>query len=246
MSTSLIALASVLAISFTSLIGVFFLSLGKKRLESIVLYLVSFAAGALFGDVFLHILPEISEGLGLSMQASLYVLSGIVFSLFTEKIVHWRHAHVHGEHTHSIAAMNLFGDGVHNFIDGLIIGASYLVSIPVGFATTLAVFLHEIPQEIGDFGVLMHAGYTRRRALFMNFLLALTAVIGLGVALLIGAYSENLLSFLLPFAAGTFLYIAGSDLIPELHKEVSTKKALGQIIIFVLGVCVMLSLLFLE
>ena len=142
--------------------------------------------------------------------------------------------------------MNLVGDGVHNFIDGLIIAGSYLVSIPLGLTTTLAVILHEIPQEIGDFGVLIHGGFKMRKALFMNFLTALTAVVGTVVALSLSIFVENLTLFLLPFAAGGFIYVASTDLIPELHKgSYETKKSLLQLITFVLGILIMLSLVLL-
>ena len=135
---------------------------------------------------------------------------------------------------------------VHNLIDGLIIGASYLVSIPVGIATTLAVVLHEIPQEIGDFGVLIHGGFSRKKALLMNFLTALTAVLGVLIAFVLSRYVGDMVSVLIPFAAGTFIYVAGSDLIPELHKENSLAHTIPQIVFFLLGIAIMSSLLFLE
>jgi zinc and cadmium transporter len=142
--------------------------------------------------------------------------------------------------------MNLVGEGVHNFIDGIIIATSYLVSIPVGIATTIAVIFHEIPQEISDFGVLVYGGFTKKKALLANFLIALTAVIGAIITLLIGTSVENILTFLIPFAAGNFIYIACSDLIPELHKETKLKISLTQLILFVLGILVMAALLLVE
>ena len=142
--------------------------------------------------------------------------------------------------------MNLFGDGIHNLIDGLIIGASYLVSIPVGITTTLAVILHEIPQEIGDFGVLLHGGFSKKKALLLNFATALTAVLGAILALVIGSHSVHLTTFLIPFAAGSFLYIAAADLIPELHKETNTKKSFLQLIMLILGIAVMAGFVFLP
>ena len=154
--------------------------------------------------------------------------------------------HYHDGHVHSFAVMNLIGDAVHNFIDGLIIVAGYLVSIPVGIATSLAVIFHEIPQEIGDFGVLIHGGYSKGKALFFNFIVSLTAVLGAIIALIMNNYFENITMFLLPFAAGGFIYIAGADLIPELHREVKIKKSLLQLVSIVLGIAVMYSLLFLE
>ena len=150
------------------------------------------------------------------------------------------------DYIHSFAYLNLIGDGVHNFIDGLIIAGSYLVSLPVGIATTLAVIFHEIPQEIGDFGVLLHGGFTKRKALLFNFLVALTSVVGAITALALTGYSANLIKFLIPFAAGNFIYIAGSDLIPELHKEVNAKKSVLQLVSLIIGIAFMVLLLGLE
>ena len=241
------SLVSVFIVSSISFLGLLTLSINSDKLKKILLYMVSFSAGALFGDAFIHLLPEIIEEVGFGLNISIYVMIGIGFSFVIEKFIHWRHCHIpHSkEHIHPFAMMNLFGDGVHNFIDGIIIGASYLVNIPVGIATTLAVIFHELPQEIGDFGVLLHGGFSKAKALFFNFITALTAVFGAIVSLLIGSYVENITTFLVPFAAGTFIYIAGSDLIPELHKEVEIKKSLLQFISIVLGVSVMLFLLLL-
>ena len=233
--------------SSISFLGLLTLSIKVDKLKKILLYMVSFSAGALFGDVFIHLLPEIIEQVGFSLKISIYVMVGIGFFFIIEKFIHWRHCHIpHSkEHIHPFAMMNLLGDGVHNFIDGIIIGASYLASIPVGIATTIAVILHEIPSEIGDFGVLLHGGFSKGKALFFNFVTALTAIVGALVSLIIGSYVENITTFLIPFAAGGFIYIAGSDLIPELHKEVDVKKSLLQFISIVLGVSVMLFLLLL-
>ncbi|MBI2522885.1 ZIP family metal transporter [Candidatus Woesearchaeota archaeon] len=239
------SIVSVLIVSLVSFVGILTLSIKTEKLKKILLYLVSFSAGALFGDAFIHLLPEIVEEVGFGLQISLYVTSGIMVSFIIEKFIHWRHCHIPNtkDHIHPFAMMNLFGDGVHNFIDGLIIGASYLVNIPVGIATTLAVILHELPQEIGDFGILLHGGFSKTKALFFNFVTALTAVFGAVVSLLLSSIVGNITTFLIPFAAGTFIYIAGSDLIPELHKEVKVEKSLLQLIAIVLGVLVMLSLL---
>lgn len=241
-------LVSVLIVSLISFVGVLTFSIKTDKLKKILLYMVSFSAGALFGDAFIHLLPEIIDEVGFGLEISIYVMFGIGFSFIVEKFVHWRHCHIptSKQHVHPFAIMNLVGDSVHNFIDGLIIGASYLVGTPVGIATTLAVVLHEIPQEIGDFGVLLHGGFSKFKALFFNFITALTAVLGAIVSLLISSYVGNITIFLIPFAAGTFIYIAGSDLIPELHKEVKVGKSLLQFIAIVLGVLVMLALLLLE
>jgi zinc and cadmium transporter len=248
-SVWLYALASVALVSVVSLIGILTLSINAARLRSILIYLVSFAAGALFGDAFFHLLPEAAEEAGgFTLQLSMAVLGGILLFFVVEKIVHWRHCHLPAEehnHIHPFAWMNLVGDAVHNFLDGLIIGISYLVSIPVGIATTIAVVLHEIPQEIADFGVLLHGGFTKQKALFYNFLISLSAVVGAVLALVVGTRIEGMAGILVPLAAGGFIYIAGADLIPELHKEVEVRKSAMQFFVILLGFGVMAALLLL-
>jgi len=242
------SLISVLIVSLLSLIGVIALSIKKDRLKKILIYTISFSAGALFGDAFIHLIPEAVEETGFSLKTALYILSGIVFSFITEKFIHWRHCHLpHSkEHIHPFAIMNLLGDSVHNFIDGLIIGASYLVNIPTGIATTIAVILHEIPQEIGDFGVLLQGGFSKAKALAFNFLTAATAILGAIISLMLSSYIKGLTTFLIPFAAGTFIYIAGTDLIPELHKEVKFQRSLIQLVTFLIGIGIMVSLVLLD
>ena len=244
----LYTLASVLIVSLLSFIGILTLSIKTEKLKSILIYMISFSAGALFGGAFLHLLPEVVEQAGFGLNISLFVISGIAASFIVEKVIHWRHCHlpITKEHVHPFSIMNLFGDAVHNFLDGLIIGAAYLASIPVGIAATIAIILHEIPQEIADFGILLHGGFTKAKALFFNFLTALTAVLGAIIALIIGSHVEQLTTFILPFAAGGFIYIAGSDLIPELHKECKIEKSSLQFATFALGVLVMVTLLLLE
>ncbi|KKR05315.1 MAG: zinc/iron permease [Candidatus Peregrinibacteria bacterium GW2011_GWC2_39_14] len=247
MSAFLYSLISVLIVSAMSLVGVVAIFFRDKSLQNVLVYFVSFSAGALFGDVFIHLLPEAAEN-GFDLQVSLYVIGGILTFFVIEKFIHWRHCHVPTSvsHPHPVALMNLVGDSVHNFIDGLVIGASYMVSIPVGIATTLAVVLHEIPQEIGDFGILLYGGFSKKKAMFFNFVTALTAVLGAVVVFLVGTVNSNLTLFLVPFTAGAFIYIAGSDLIPELHKECGLKKAFFQFIFFVFGIGIMMLLLLLE
>jgi len=237
----LYAILSVLFVSFVSFVGLFTLSIKIEKLKSIVFAFVSFAAGGMLGDVFLHLLPHMAEEGNFGLRASLSVLGGIMLMFLLEKVVHWRHCHhpTTKEHVHSFAVMNLIGDGVHNCIDGIIIGASYLVSIPVGISTTLAVVLHEIPQEIGDFSVLIHGGFTRWKALLFNFVSALTAILGAFIGIGLGGMYEHATDILIPFAAGSFIYIAGSDLIPEMHKEQSYKKSLIQLGMFCIGVGIM-------
>lgn len=241
----LYTLTSVIIVSLLSLIGIITISIKLEKLRKILFFLVSFAAGALLGDVFIHLIPEIVEEAGFGLNVSLYLLLGMLIFFILEKFIHWRHCHIptSKQHPHPFAIINLVGDGFHNLIDGMIIAGSYLASVPLGIATTLAVVFHEIPQEIGDFGVLIHGGFTRAKALFYNFLSALTAIIGAIIVLIVGARIENIIIFLVPFTAGGFLYIAGSDLIPELHKEIGAKKSLLQLFGLVLGVLVMMALL---
>ncbi|MFA4907040.1 MAG: ZIP family metal transporter [archaeon] len=243
----LYALASVIIVSLVSLIGIITLSVRVENVRRITLYLVSFSAGALLGDAFIHLLPEAVSRQGFGLPVSLAVLLGIALAFIVEKFVHWRHCHLPEErgHHHHLAAMNLVGDGVHNFIDGLTIGASYLAGIPAGIATTIAVVLHEIPQEIGDFGILLHAGLSPRKALFYNFLTALTAVAGTILALALGAYIANAELFLVPLAAGGFIYIASADLFPEMHKEVRPSRSALQFALFCLGIGMMAAMLLL-
>ena len=243
-----LTIVSVITISAISLLGILFLWMTDKKLKKAFMYLVSFAAGGLLGDVFLHLMPEMIET-GFETVTALILIAGILVSFGVERFLQWRHCHIptSGEHPHSFAYMNLFGDGVHNLIDGLIIGGSYLASIPLGIATTIAVVFHEIPQEMGDFSVLIYGGFTKKKALTFNFLTALTAVIGAVIALALGSYLEGVVPLLIPFAAGNFIYIAGSDLIPELRKDSpEPKKSAMQLVSLVLGVVPMVLLLLLE
>jgi len=244
------SLGSVVLVSLISLVGLATLGVKSAFLKKVVLFLVSFSAGALFGDAFIHLLPEaVEEAGGFGLSISLSIIAGIGVFFIVEKFIRWHHCHLEPtkKHPHSFTYMNLVGDSVHNFIDGMIISASYLVSIPVGIATTVAVILHEIPQEIGDFGVLLHGGFSEKKAIFMNFLVSLFAILGAAVGLGLASIFSGVESILVPFAAGGFIYIAGSDLIPELHKdEFSWKRSLGQLATFALGILVMYSLVLLE
>lgn len=255
--TWIYSLVSVGAVSLISLIGLVTLPIKEQRLRSLLLYLVSFSAGGLFADAFIHLIPEAAETVGGSspelkvpLSIPIYVLSGIIASFILEKLIHWRHCHIptSEEHPHPFAYMNLFGDGAHNFIDGVIIAGSYIASYPLvgGLATTLAIVFHEIPQEIGDFGVLLHGGFSKNKALLFNFLTALTAILGALLALALSLYIENFTVFLLSFAAGEFIYIAGSDLVPELHKETKPSKSMLQLIAFIFGVLILLCLTLIE
>lgn len=239
---------SVLAISLISLVGVFTLGIGQKKLKRFLIYVISFSAGALLGDAFIHLIPEVVGEVGFTLAVSGYILLGFVGFFVLEKFIHWQHCHGHledDEHIHAFSYTVLLGDGLHNLIDGLIIGASYIISIPAGIATTFAVALHEIPQEFGDFGVLLHGGFSKNKALLLNFASGLLAVVGAVAALLLSGTVDNIELILVPIAAGGFIYIAATDLIPELHKH-SDKlgKSFWQFVAFLVGIGVMVGLLF--
>jgi zinc and cadmium transporter len=232
-------LLSVFLVSLVSFVGVLTLYLRPNLLDKILFALVSFAAGALLGAAFLDLLPEAIEENGGPVMV--YALIGIVAFFVIETFLYWYHCHYghHHHHRHHriqvqpFTWLNLIGDGIHNFVDGMIIAASYLVSVPLGVTTTFAVVLHEIPQELGDFGVLVFGGMSRARAVFYNFLSALTAVLGALVVFFFNV--QNITKFLIPFAAGGFIYIASADLLPELHKERNIQRAATQLLFFLLG-----------
>lgn len=245
---ALYTLLSVVIISLISLAGVLALVMNKELLSKSVFVLVSLAVGALLGDVFIHIIPETYEELGEPLLISLTFIAGILIFFVLEKILHWHHhTREHAEsHPHPVGNMVLIGDGVHNLIDGLIVAASYMVSIEVGIATTVAVVLHEIPQEIGNFGVLIHAGYSTGKALWYNFLSALTSIAGAVIALSIGSTVEDFAAWLLPLTAGGFIYIALSDLIPALHQDRTSGRGVIQVLAILVGVFAMTTLLAFE
>ncbi|MBN2058194.1 MAG: ZIP family metal transporter [Candidatus Saganbacteria bacterium] len=237
----LYTIISVLIVSLISFVGVLGLALRKNLLQNILHLLVSLSAGALMGGVFFHLIPEASEKIGFSVNLAVYILSGILLFFMLEKLICWRHCHIvtSEEHPHPFAFMNLIGDALHNFIDGMIIAGTYLVSIPLGISTTLAVIFHEIPQEIGDFGVLVHGGFGRLKALMLNFASALTAVLGALVILALNIEVETIGQVLVPLTAGGFLYIATSDLIPELRKDIKPLNSLLQLIFIIIGLGIM-------
>jgi zinc and cadmium transporter len=241
------SLISVVIVSFISLIGVFTLTLSDERIKKSLLYLVSFAAGALLGDAFLHLVPEAFELSDAYLLLSTNILVGIIVFFILEKFIYWRHCHIptSDNHPHTLGTINLVGDGLHNFIDGVILGASYLVSIPLGITTTIAILLHEIPQEIGDFSILLHAGYTKKKALFFNVLSASVAIVGTVLVLLVGDNVQHLVDVLVPFTIGGFIYIAAADLLPEIHREGNTYKSVFQLVFFLLGIGLMALLLLL-
>jgi zinc and cadmium transporter len=232
-----IILATVV-VSFLSFVGIFTLSLKAQMLNKILLILVGLSAGTLMGGAFLHLLPEATED-NTGLDVFIYVLVGFIIFFIIEKVLHWRHCHKGECEIHTFTYMNLIGDSIHNFIDGLIMAASFVVSIPLGITTTIAISSHEIPQEIGDFGVLIYGGFSKKKALLLNFLVALTAVLGGLIGYFISNLIENATLFFLPFAAGGFIYIAATDLIPEIKKELNMKKYMATLSVFILGILFM-------
>ncbi len=240
---------SLIVVSLISLVGVFTLALKPDRLKKILLYLVSFAVGGLLGDAFIHLLPETFEQIGFNITVSFLILLGIILFFILEKFLRWQHCHVptSTQHRHPVVALNLIGDAVHNAFDGMIIASSFLVSPSIGFATTLAVIFHEIPQEIGDFGILIHGGLSVRKALICNLLSALAAFIGAALVFVVGPQIQNFSAYILPVTAGGFLYIAGSDLIPELHQhDAHPAASFGQLMCILFGIGVMALLTFID
>jgi zinc and cadmium transporter len=226
-------------ISLGSLVGILTLAVNERKLESLLILLVSLSAGTMIGGAVIHLLPKASEYLTGEMVYSL-VLGSFILSFLLEKLLQWRHCHKGKCEVHTFGYMNLIGDGVHNFIDGLVIAAAFLTDIRLGLVTSLAIALHEIPQEIGDFGVLLYAGFKKRRALILNLLVALTVVVGGIAGYWLSFVIEGLTPVMLPVAAGGFIYIAASDLMPEIRKETRLIKSLGSFAVFLSGVLLMI------
>lgn len=243
------SITAVVIVSLLSFSGVIALAFKKNLLQKIIMVLVAFSTGALLGDAFIHLIPEAVEEAGeLSPFLATMVFVGILLFFSLEKFLRWRHCHdvTCKEHPKHLGTMNLVGDAVHNFIDGVLIAVSFLVSVPLGLATSIAVVAHEIPQELGDFGVLIHSGYSRRKALLYNFLSACFSILGAIVVLTIGASSSQIINSIIPITAGGFIYISLSGLVPELHKEQNISKSLTQFISMVFGFIIMFLLINLE
>lgn len=247
METILYSIGSVILVSLVSVIGAIPLLIKKKVPDHLLMFLLSLSVGSLLGGVFIHFLPEAtseSYTLGLAINIILGFLSFFVI----EKFIHWHHTKKceggkcgHG-HAYHLAPINLIGDGVHNFIDGLVIAGSYVVSIPLGIAATISIIFHELPQEIADFGVLLYTGMSKKKALLFNLLSAATAIVGTILGLFLASTATEFTSFIIPFAAGNFIYIAASNLVPELHRHCGAKETFIHIIAIILGVAIMAAI----
>ncbi|MBI5224313.1 ZIP family metal transporter [Candidatus Micrarchaeota archaeon] len=244
MVLELIIGATVL-VSLASLSGIAFFNKRENYLQSLLLFFVSFSAGTLLAAAFLDLLPEAMESMP-TQTAMLFVLGGFVFFFILEKIIHWHHHHsTHKEAKAEIKPLgylNLVGDGLHNFIDGAAIAASFMAGVPIGISTTIAVLLHEIPQEIGDYSLLMYAGFKKNEAIKLNLLSAGLAILGAAMFFYFGNLIENLQGIMLAFTAGMFTYIASTDLVPEIHKETDAKKSAVQLAYFLAGILLIWAL----
>ncbi|MFH1285415.1 MAG: ZIP family metal transporter [Candidatus Micrarchaeota archaeon] len=234
-------LGSVVVVSLISLVGIIAMRLGGAQRESVVRILVAFAAGALLAAAFVHLIPEAIEGA--AEGAYFAVLGGIMLFFLLEEFIFWHHCHKEECEVKPVGYLNVIGDGVHNFIDGVLIASAYLVNVNLGVITTLGVISHEIPQELGDFGILIHSGFSTKKALFYNFISASTAILGALIGYFCFSAVKEYIPLAVGVAAGGFLYIAVADLLPELHGERNTKKMISQtlavffgiMLIFVLG-----------
>lgn len=240
-------MGSVFLVSLIAVLGILPLYARKEVSHNLLMFLLSLSVGSLLGTVFMHFLPEIAANGGFGLSTGLVMLGGFMLFFVLEKFIHWHHRKHDEEstghsHAYHLAPLNLIGDGIHNFIDGFVIAGSYLVAIPVGIATTIAIVLHEIPQEIADFGVLLYSGLSKKKALLFNWLSAATAFLGAILGLLLFNSIPELHDQALPFAAGTFLYIAAASLVPELHRHCNVKESIVHFFAILLGVAVMMIL----
>jgi zinc and cadmium transporter len=246
MDTLLWIIAATIAMSLFAWIGLITLALQERILNKIIPYLVALAAGSLTGGSFFHLIPEALEAGGSHLSLFVWVTFGFAVLFLMEILLNWHHCHEFCAYPDirkpkkPITYLILLADGLHNFIGGLAIASSFMVSTPAGLITWIIAAAHEIPQELGDFGILIYSGWEKRKALFFNFLSALT-IVPAGV---ITFFSARLFdtTFLLSFAAGNFIYIAASDLIPEMKHQESLGKGLSHFFSFLLGAALILFL----
>ncbi len=251
MSGGVDVVVATILVSLISLVGLSAVSLKERTLDRILFFLVAFSAGSILGTAYFDLLPEAVEVVEGSL-VYLYVTVGFVLFFFLERFIYWYHGHPHEADmseetvvrasTKAFAYLNIIGDGIHNFVDGMIIAASFLLGFSVGLATTIAVVFHELPQEMGDYGILIYGGFKRKKALILNFIAASSVVFGGIVAIFLLGTIEALKGLLVAFSTGGFIYLAASELIPELQKEKSFKKSVIQFTTFILGIALIWSL----
>jgi zinc and cadmium transporter len=229
---------SGLGIAIISLAIVVALSWKDRILNEILLLLVALSAGTMIGGAFLHLLPEAIEETESALIFPIILIGFMVFYVL-EKTLHFHHTHKHGEHVHTFHYMSIIGAAIHSFVDGLLIAASFVISTPLGITTAIMVASHEIPKKVGDFGVLVYGGFHKERALITNFLVSLGVVIGGIVGYIISTSIEIATEFLLPLAAGGFIYVGAADLIPEIRKETDIRKSIIMLEVIILGILFM-------
>lgn len=234
------SLLAALVVGVLSFSGALSLAISSDKLKRVLIYLVAFSAGSMIGAAFLHLLPEMLEEGGEPLEVFVLVLFGFSAFFILERLLRWHHCHDAECHTHEhLGWMNLVGDGVHNFIDGMVIFASFLGGPALGIPVTLSIIMHEIPQELGDFGVLIYSGFSKKKALIYNFISACVALIGVLFAFWLYSYNESITAWLIPFAAGGFIYIAASDLVPEIHKDNKLSRAIFSYTLFIAAIVFM-------
>jgi zinc and cadmium transporter len=240
MHTLAAIIISNVIISCVSLVGIVTLIINKIFVKNSLLNFVALAAGTMLSAAMLHLFPEAIEHLG-STTPFYYVLASFLLFLVIEKVMHWHHHHdtEHAGEELAVGYLNLMGDAFHNFIDGLMIAAAFSSSYGLGITTSIAIIAHEIPQEIGDFAVLLHSGFTKKKAILLNLLTGFTAVLGGVLGYVAIQFSQIIAVYLIPFAAGGLIYIAATDLIPELQHERSLRKSISLLIMFVIGMILM-------
>ncbi|OGG15435.1 hypothetical protein A2875_02390 [Candidatus Gottesmanbacteria bacterium RIFCSPHIGHO2_01_FULL_46_14] len=233
---SLIIIAS-LFVSAISFVGGFVLTEKRSQSSQIISSLVSFAAGVMLTAALLDVFPEALEKAGITVTTPVFL--GVLSFFFLERFLLWFHHHHEPHGVKPTSLLVIIGDGLHNFIDGVAIASSFLVSPAIGFTTTLAITAHEIPQEIADFSLLLAGGMKKSTALLYNFLSGLTALIGAVAAFFYFERFSGAIGTVLGFTAGMFLYIACSDLIPEMHKDFAKQRRWQQTLPFIAGVSIM-------
>jgi zinc and cadmium transporter len=233
-----IVLGGVL-MSVIAMVGSITLLLKPETLDRLLMPLVAFAAGSLIGGAFFHMIPAALAASIPPLDAGIAVASGFTVFLVLEQALHWHHRHrAKGDDKEPLTYLVLIGDGLHNFLGGLAIGGTFLIDVRLGITAWLAAAAHEVPQELGDFAVLVHGGWRKGQALCFNVLSGLTFLVG-GLAAY-GLSFQMDVSWLIPFAAGNFLYIGASDLVPEINKSLDRKSAGIHLLSFLLGLAVLL------
>lgn len=225
--------------SLIALVGAVTLVLNDATLQKLLLPLVALSAGSLIGGAFFYMIPTAQQTLGDPVLAGILVVSGFTTFLTLEQLLHWHHCHrAEADCRKPVTYLILIGDGLHNLLGGLAIAGTFLVDVRLGIVSWLAAAAHEVPQELGDFAVLVHGGWSKRRALLLNFLSALTFLAGSLIAYAV-SFAINV-AWLVPFAAGNFLYIGASDLVPEIKQHPSARANLVHLAAFVCGLGLLL------